>query len=294
MTTSKFSPLKYLKLVLRNPFRKDRPRVAVVHLSGPIGAVTPLKQGLTSKSTEKLLTRAFETKHLNAVAIVVNSPGGSPVQSKQIHDRIRYLSKHHEKPVFTFAGDAAASGGYMLACAGDEIYADPSSIIGSIGVVSAGFGFEKAIEKLGVERRVHTQGDNKSILDPFKPEKAEDVKRLKELQKAVHETFINLVSERRGEKLKKNDKTLFTGAFWAGSQALDLGLIDGLGDVHSICLEKFGEETEFVPIEAEKGFFKKLRGGIHGPGGGASLPASWSDDVLSTIETRSLWQRLGL
>lgn len=294
MTTSKFSPLKYLKLALRNPFRKDRPRVALLHLSGPIGAVTPLKQGLTSKSCEKLLTRAFETKYLSAVAIVVNSPGGSPVQSKQIHDRIRYLSKHHDIPVFTFAGDAAASGGYMLACAGEEIYADPSSIIGSIGVISAGFGFEKAIEKLGIERRVHTQGGNKSILDPFKPEKAEDVKRLKELQKYVHEAFIKLVEDRRGDKLRKSDKSLFTGAFWAGSQALELGLVDGLGDVYSVCLEKFGEETEFVPIEAEKGFLRKLRGSITAPGGAGSMPESWSDDVLSTLETRSLWQRLGL
>lgn len=292
--TFKFPTLSSLKKIFRNPFGKSGAQIAVIHLTGPIGAVTPLKQGLTSKSCEPILTRAFEHKKYKAVALIINSPGGSPVQSKQIHDRIRYLSKKHDKPVYTFAADAAASGGYMLACAGDEIYADGSSIIGSIGVISAGFGFEKAIDKLGIERRVYAQGNNKSILDPFKSEKPEDVKRLKAIQKSVHDDFISLVKARRGDKLKSENKELFTGAFWAGSQALELGLIDGLGDVYSVCMDKFGSEVEFETIEGKQGFFKKLRGGLSSGNTPFTLPASWSDEALSTLEARSLWQRLGL
>ena len=193
---------------------------------------TPLKPPLTAKGMNDVLERAFSKKGIAAVALVVNSPGGSAVQSALIHSRIRALASEHKLPVYVFCEDVAASGGYWLACAGDEIYADESSIVGSIGVIAAGFGFVEAIAKLGIERRVHTAGENKSILDPFKPEKPEDVERLLDLQADVHGAFKDLVKARRAGKLKGEDGELFSGAFWSGRQALARGLIDEIGHLH--------------------------------------------------------------
>jgi signal peptide peptidase SppA len=234
------------------------------------------------------------------VALLINSPGGSPVQSHLIFKRIRQLAHERDKRVYVFCEDVAASGGYFLALAGDEIYADPSSIVGSIGVISAGFGFDKAIEKLGIERRVYTSGATKSILDPFKPEKAEDVERLRTIQRDVHESFIGLVKERRGARLAAPDDELFSGAFWSGPKAAQLGLIDGIADVRTKMRELHGEKVRLrvVPVggggllsrlRRPPGF--GLRGSAELPSGfGASIPG----DVISALEARALWSRFGL
>jgi len=234
------------------------------------------------------------------VAILINSPGGSPVQSHLIFKRIRQLARELDKRVYVFCEDVAASGGYFLALAGDEIYADPSSIVGSIGVISAGFGFDKAIEKLGIERRVYTSGGTKSILDPFKPEKAEDIERLKSIQRDVHESFIAIVKERRGARLTAPDEELFSGAFWAGPKAVQLGLIDGIADVRSKMRDLHGEKVRLrvIPIGGG-GLLSRLR---RSPGfslrGAAEMPSSWGaslpGDVISAVETRALWSRFGL
>ena len=232
-----------------------------------------------------MLEKAF-IKGVKAVALSVNSPGGSPVQSALIHARIRSLAEEFKIPVYVFCEDVAASGGYWLACAGDEIYADESSIIGSIGVVSAGFGFVKAIGKLGVERRVHTAGENKSILDPFQPQKPEDVKRLLALQKEIHLAFKTLVRTRRTGKLKGKENEMFSGAFWAGRQALELGLVDGIGHMHDVLKQKFGKKLVIKNIVASQGWgLKRL-----GFGTFAELPAA----AIETLETRALWAKFGL
>jgi signal peptide peptidase SppA len=199
------------------------PTVPVLRLTGPIGMATPLRPGLSLAAVAGPLEKAFKASKLPSVAILINSPGGSPVQSHLIYKRIRQLAGEHGKRVYVFCEDVAASGGYFLAIAGDEIYADPSSIVGSIGVVSASFGFDKAIEKLGIDRRVYTAGTAKAILDPFKPEKDEDIARLRAIQKDVHDVFIGLVKERRGTRLAGAEVELFSGAFWAGGKALSSG-----------------------------------------------------------------------
>src|SRR3712207_5201917 len=214
------SPLRRL---LPRRFRDRGPRVAVLRLSGVIGAVMPLRTGLSLASAAPLLERAFTMPRIRAVAIVVNSPGGSPVQSHLIYRRVRALAAEKKLPGLVFVEDVAASGGYMLACAGDEIFADPSSLVGSIGVVSASFGFTGLIERFGIERRVHTAGENKAMLDPFRPEDPKDVERLKGIQAEVHRMFVDLVRQSRGERLKE-DPDLFTGAVWVGHEALALGL----------------------------------------------------------------------
>ena len=276
---------------------KRAPVVAVMRLTGVIGASTPLRPGLTLARVAGPLQRAFSVKHAKAVAIVVNSPGGTPVQSRLIFQRIRALAEEKELPVYVFCEDVAASGGYMLALAGDEIYADPSSIIGSIGVLSAGFGFDKAIEKLGVERRVYTSGKNKLGLDPFQPEKPEDVERLKAIQADVHETFKQMVRSRRAGKLKAEDEVLFDGEFWSGEAALKLGLIDALGDMRAVMREKFGEEVKLKLFSAERGWLRRKLAGT-GPAAPDSaplaLPAGWADELVSTLEARALWGRYGL
>ena len=200
-----------LRRLIPSRFRADRPVVPVVRLSGTIGFSTPLKPGLTLAGIARSLDRAFSTKRACAVALAINSPGGSAAQSHLIHTRIRALAAEHKRPVIAFVEDVAASGGYMIATAADEIVADASSIVGSIGVVSASFGFDRLIERIGVERRVHVAGEQKVMLDPFQPEKREDVARLKALQKDIHELFISLVKERRGKKLKGPEKALFSG-----------------------------------------------------------------------------------
>jgi signal peptide peptidase SppA len=266
-------------------FRKSHPTVNVVRLHGAIGVGSPLRPPLTAKDIDPILERAFK-KNIAAVAFSVNSPGGSAVQSALIHSRIRALAAEYKIPVYVFCEDVAASGGYWLACAGDEIYADESSIVGSIGVISAGFGFVEALGKLGVERRVHTSGENKSILDPFQPEKQEDIDRLLALQADVHGAFKALVRERRAGKLKGDETEMFSGAFWSGHQALERGLIDGIGHLHEVLKQKFGDKMILKNIAPHRGWgLSRL-----GFGTVAELP----DSALAAIEARALWSKFGL
>lgn len=269
--------------------RRRRAIVPVVRLSGVIGISSPLMPGMTISSVSKLIEKAFEYKRAKAVAIVVNSPGGSAVQSHLIFQRIRSLANEKKKKVLIFVEDAAASGGYMIACAGDEIVADESSIIGSIGVVSASFGFQQLIEKIGVERRVHTAGERKVMLDPFRPENPDDVQRLEALQKEVHEHFISLVKGSRGEKLKGQEKALFSGEFWSGKKALELGLIDELGNLRDVLRKRYGSKVQTPLISPPTSLLRRLRGST------TALPdASWADSLIGAIEARSLWSRYGL
>jgi signal peptide peptidase SppA len=274
------------------------PIVPVLRFSGPIGIATPLRPGLGLSSTAGPIERAFSASKLPTVAIVVNSPGGSPVQSHLIFSRVRQLAQEKKKRVYVFCEDVAASGGYFLALAGDEIYADPSSVVGSIGVISAGFGFDKLIERYGVERRVHTSGKDKSILDPFRPERPDDVARLKDLQRDVHDVFISIVKERRAARLKGTDDELFNGAFWSAGKALDYGLIDGITDLRSKMQQLHGEKVRLRAVPMERGGllsrFRRLPGFNAGfAQDGIALPASLTDDLVSTIEARALWSRFG-
>ena len=279
-------------------FNKALKLVPVVRLSGVINAAPSLRPGLSLSSVDKMLTRAFSMKSISAVAIVVNSPGGSPAQSALIHNRIRQLAAEHGVPVLAFCEDVAASGGYMLAIAGDEIYGQRFSIIGSIGVVSAGFGFVEAISKLGVERRVYTAGKNKSVLDPFQPEKKQDVDRLKKIQLDIHQGFIDLVKERRKSKLPDEEGEIFTGAFWSAPAAMELGLIDGIGDMHAVLRKKFGDKVKIKPVTPAGGL--SLRRFLSK--GDAQFPASFdvnlsgdfAEEFTTSLEKRGLWQRFGL
>lgn len=278
------------------------PTVPVLRFTGPIGMATPLRPGLSLATTAGAIDKAFKASKLPSVAVLINSPGGSPVQSHLIYKRIRQLAGEHGKRVYVFCEDVAASGGYFLAIAGDEIYADPSSIVGSIGVVSAGFGFDKAIEKLGIDRRVYTAGTSKAILDPFKPEKPEDIARLRELQKDIHDTFIGLVKERRGARLAGvAEDELFSGAFWTGRKALEYGLIDGIADVRTRMREIHGDKVRLrvIPIGGG-GLFARFRRlpSFNLDGFAAAAPSTWSSalpaDVISALEARALWSRFGL
>ncbi|HWU17135.1 MAG TPA: S49 family peptidase [Devosia sp.] len=261
------------------------PVIPVVRLHGVIAAEQ--RQGrLNIATVAPLLKRAFAIKSAPAVAIIVNSPGGSPVQSRLIGKRIRDLADEHNKPVLVFVEDAAASGGYFIAVAGDEIIADPSSIVGSIGVIMAGFGFVGALEKLGVERRVHTAGINKSTLDPFLPEKQSDVDRIKQFELDIHNVFIDVVKTRRGAKLKAADDVLFTGEWWPGVRGIELGLIDTLGDIHEILHTRYGKDVELKMIEPKRAWFSLPRFGFSASG--------LSADVAATIEDRAIWARFGL
>ena len=265
-------------------------------MAGPIGAVTPLRQGLNLSGMASTIERAFATKGAKAIAIQINSPGGSAVQSMLIYKRIRDLADEKGLPVYVFAEDVAASGGYLIALAGDEIYVDASSIVGSIGVVAATFGFDKAIKRLGVERRVYTAGKNKVSLDPFQPEKAEDVARLKELQEDVHETFMDLVKERRGRRIKESKEDLFTGQFWSGKKALELGLVDGISDLRSKMREMLGKDVRLRLITPKRGLFgRRIRGVFTRSAAEDSgfTPPSFADDLISAVEARALWSRYG-
>lgn len=283
--------------ILPSWLRGGRPIVPVVRLQGAIGIGSPLRPALTLASVAAPLEKAFATKGAKEVALVISSPGGSAAQAHLIYTRIRQLAAETDIGVTAFVEDAAASGGYMIACAADEIVADPASIVGSIGVVSAGFGFDRAIERLSIERRLYTSGENKAILDPFSPEKPEDVERLKDLQREIHELFIGLVKERRGKALS-DDPELFTGAFWTGQSGLTLGLVDRLGDVRSTMRERWGEKVDLRPMTPKVSLLKRLagRGGAQGVGAGlaSGLAAGLADDALSTLEARALWARFGL
>lgn len=285
------NPIKRLKRVFNG-----RPVVPVVRLAGVIGSATPLREGLTLANVAKTLERAFALAE-GAVAIEVNSPGGSPVQSRLIFQRIRDLAREKNVRVYMFAEDVAASGGYMILCAGDEIYADVSSIVGSIGVIFAGFGFVELIDKIGVQRRVHTAGERKMMLDSFQPERPEDIARLKALQASIHEDFITLVRDRRGLKIEAADGQLFTGEFWSGRKAVELGLVDGIADVRTKMRQLYGDKVRLQLVSAERGWFRRRIPGV-ASGFGMSLsdlaPRSLADDLISAIEARAIWARFGL
>jgi signal peptide peptidase SppA len=272
------------------------PVVPVLRFSGPIGMATPLRPGLSIGHAASAIEKAFELSKSPAVAILINSPGGSPVQSSLIFRRIRQLAEEKKKTVYVFCEDVAASGGYYLALAGDEIYADPSSIIGSIGVIFAGFGFDKAIEKLGIERRVYTAGENKDALDPFRPENPADIERIKSVQRDVHDVFIGIVKERRAGRLRGADGELFSGAFWSGPKALELGLIDGIADVRSKMRELYGDKVRLKVVPLEKGgLLGRLR--RSSSAGYEELRTgrlAFGNDLISAVEARSLWSRFGL
>ena len=234
--------------------------VPVVRLSGTIGAVTPLRPGLSLSGVSKLLEKAFETKRAKAVALVINSPGGSPVQSHQIYARIRQLAETKKIPVLVFVEDVAASGGYMIACAGDEIFCDSSSILGSIGVIGGTFGFQDLIKKIGIERRIYTSGEHKSSLDPFLPESPDDVARLKAIQREIHDSFIDLVKRSRGVRLQGEASYLFSGEYWAGERSVKLGLADGIGDLRSVLRARYGERVRMPVIAPKSGLLSTLAG----------------------------------
>jgi serine protease SohB len=300
--------LNVLRPLIPSRFRRDKPVVPVVRLTGIIGLSSPLRPGLSLASVAKTLDKAFAVKNAEAVALAINSPGGSPVQSHLIFRRIRELAAEHKRHVIAFVEDAGASGGYMIAFAGDEIVADPHSIVGSIGVVGGSFGFDKLIAKIGVERRLYTSGDHKASLDPFLPEDPGDVERLKKLQRAIHDDFIALVKSRREGKLAGPETDLFSGEYWTGRRALELGLVDGIGDLRGVLRERFGEKVVTPLVSAERGFFGRrvlgvgggdILGGMlgrDGPGrsAAAGVAAGFAEDLISALEARAMWARFGL
>jgi signal peptide peptidase SppA len=270
--------------------------VPVVRLSGLIGAVTPLRPGLSLAGVARTLERAFATKNAKAVALVINSPGGSPVQSRQIYLRIRQLAAEKKLPVLVFVEDVAASGGYMIACAGDEIFCDPSSILGSIGVVGGSFGFQELIKRVGIERRLYTAGEHKAMLDPFLPENPDDVARVKALQREIHAIFIALVKQSRGGRLKGADDVLFTGEYWAGETSVSLGLADAIGDLRSTLRARYGEKVLTPVIAPATGLLSGLLG-RKSAGAGTLVQldgvAGLPDEVISALETRAIWAKFG-
>src|SRR4051794_34783062 len=277
-------------------WRRGVPVVPVVRLSGVIGAVTPLRPGMTLGGVAKMLERAFATRGAKAVALLINSPGGSPVQSRQIYLRIRQLAAEKKLPVLIFVEDVAASGGYMIACAGDEIFCDPTSILGSIGVVGGSFGFQELIKRIGVERRLYTAGEHKAMLDPFLPENPDDVARLKALQREIHAIFIALVKNSRGSRLKGGDDVLFSGEYWAGESAVSLGLADAIGDLRSTLRARYGDKVAMPVIAPPTGLLSGLLGRKSaGAGSLASLDGvtSLPDELISALETRAIWAKFG-
>ena len=265
---------------------KKKTVIPHVRLTGVIGSAGKFKQGMDLAGQKEILKKAFSFKKTKHVAISINSPGGSPVQSHLIFSYIRQLADKNKIKVLIFAEDVAASGGYLISCAGDEIYANSSSIIGSIGVISASFGFKDLIKKIGIERRVYTAGKNKSTLDPFVDEKEEDIKRLKSIQLELHADFIKVVEMSRGSKLKDPEKNnIFTGEFWTGASALKIGLIDGIGNADQVLKEKFGEKVIIKNFEKQKGFIaKKLSSSLNNP----------VEGLANILEEKSMWQKFGL
>jgi len=275
---------------IRNRLRRG-PVVPVVRLSGVIASGGLLgSRGLSIESVAPLLKRAFETRGAKAVALSLNSPGGSPVQSALIAQRIRMHAAEKDLPVIAFVEDVAASGGYWLACAADEIIADPSSIVGSIGVISSGFGFQDLIARIGVERRVHTSGENKSMLDPFRPERPEDVERLKRLQAEIHDGFKDWIRQRRGRVLKGDESMLFTGEFWTARRGIEYGLIDGFGELRATLQARYGEKVHLPVIGPRRRLLSRF-GLQTGTGGGI---ADIGPSTLAALEERAVWQRFGL
>jgi len=289
--------------LLPKRWRSDTIVVPVVRLTGVIGFSTPLRPGLTLAGIARRLDRAFAMRNAKAVALLINSPGGSAVQSHLIYQRIRALAAEKNLPVFAAVEDVAASGGYMIACAADEIVCDPASIVGSIGVVGASFGFTEAIRKLGVERRIYTAGENKSMLDPFLPEKEEDVTRLKSIQREIHEMFIDLVRTSRGARLTGPEKTLFSGEYWTAKTALEYGVIDRLIDLRAFLRERYGADVMTPVVSGDRSLFGWRRPGVSrlasGLAGGLVPERLFDgvglmDDFISAVESRSIWSRFGL
>ena len=276
-------------------FRKKGMTIPVVRLHGAImtggGQFRPV---LNLATAAPLLEKAFTRKDAPVVAISINSPGGSPVQSRLIYQRIRSLAEEKNKKVIVFVEDVAASGGYMIALAGDEIFADPTSIVGSIGVVSGGFGFPELLRKMGIERRVYTAGENKVILDPFQPEKEGDVEYLKTLQLEIHKVFIDMVKMRRGTRLA-DDATIFSGLFWTGTRGLDLGLVDSLGDMRDTLKRRFGADTKLELIGSSRTLFgRKVPGVVSGEGYAGEIAAGAASGLAASVEEKALWSRYGL
>ncbi len=285
-----------LRPLIPRRFRRDQPVVPVVRLTGVIGFSTPLRPGLSLASVARTLDRAFTTKRAAAVALAINSPGGSPVQSHLIYRRIRELAAEHKLPVIAFVEDAGASGGYMIACAADEIIADQFSVVGSIGVVGGSFGFDKLIAKLGIERRLYTAGEHKAMLDPFLPENQDDVERIKKLQRKIHDDFIALVKSRRGAKLNGPENELFSGEYWTGRRALELGLVDAIGDLRGLLRERFGDKVVTPLVSAERGLLGRRVLGVSRDDMAAGGPArlGLAEDIISALEARAVWARYGL
>ena len=264
-------------------FSKDI-NIPTLRLTGVIGQAGIARSGLTIAGIEKLVDKLFSDKKAPAVALIINSPGGSPTQSSLIAEKIIHLAKEKNKKVYAFVEDVAASGGYWLACAADEIYLDLNSIVGSIGVISPGFGFVDLIKKIGVERRVYTSGKSKSFLDPFKEEKKEDIDRLKSIQEQIHENFIEYVKSRRGSKLlNSSEDEIFSGLFWVGKKGVDLGLADGIGSINQIIREKYGNKAKIKIIDQKKSFLqKRLSSSIN------------NNDIINRLEEMVMWSRYGL
>ncbi len=265
-------------------FLKKKKIVPHIRLSGVIGNVGKFKQGIDFSGQEEIISKAFAVKKAICVAITINSPGGSPVQSHLIYSFIKQQAQKNKKKVIVFAEDVAASGGYLIACAGDEIYANSSSIIGSIGVIYSSFGFTDLIKKIGVERRVHTAGKNKSTLDPFLEEKKDDIERLKSIQLDLHQDFIDVVEVSRGSKLKKTEVELFSGEFWSGRKAKELGLIDNIGNANQILRQKFGEDVIIKKFEKSKSWLSKK----------LSSSNDYVDQFANKLDEKSIWQKYGL
>ena len=285
----RYSLLRHLPL---RRFKEPPPVVNVLRLAGVIGGLGRFRRGLNLASQAQLIERAFKTPRLGAVALAINSPGGSPVQSALIGDRIRALAEEKEVPVIAFAEDVVASGGYWLACAADEIYAHESSIVGSIVVISAGFGFPELLSRIGVERRIHTAGERKSMLDPFRAEVPEDVERLKSIQGDIHDGFKDYVRARRGDRLKGKETDLFSGEFWTGRQALELGLVDGLGELRQVMRARFGDKVRLRVIDGPR----RLRLPLGFGAGAMAAPdlAASAHALVEAAEERALWSRYGL
>ncbi len=286
----------FLKRLVPKRFRKEGVVVPVVRLHGAIMAGgSQFRPALNLSTAASALEKAFSYKEAPAVAISINSPGGSPVQSRLIFQRIRELAGEKNKHVLVFVEDVAASGGYMIALAGDEIFADPTSIVGSIGVVSGGFGFPEMLKKIGIERRVYTAGTNKAILDPFQPERENEIEYLKSLQLEIHQVFIDMVKERRGTRLA-NDPDLFSGLFWTGTRGRALGLVDGLSDMRSELKRRYGPKTRLELVSAPKGLFGRRSPGVGGLSGDMAerIGSAGVAAVAGLAEEKALWGRFGL
>lgn len=286
-----------LTRILPKRFRKEGLSIPVVRLHGAImTGGSQFRPTLNLTNTAQMLERAFAKKDAPVVAISINSPGGSPVQSRLIYQRIRALAEEKNKRVLMFVEDVAASGGYMIALAGDEIFVDPTSIVGSIGVVSGGFGFPELLQKIGVERRVYTAGENKVILDPFQPEKQSDIEYLKSLQLEIHKVFIDMVKARRGERLA-DDETIFSGLFWTGQRGVDLGLVDGIGEIRDVLKRRFGPKTRLELVGSARGLLGRRLPGIAGLSAdnlGAEIISGAATGLAASLEERALWSRYGL